>query len=829
MGDLWKDLRYGMRVLWKSPGFTAVAVFTLALGIGANTAIFSSVSAFILRPLPAVGDPGSLVRVFEAGGGGAGGPHGDLVDSFSYPDYVDYRDRGGEAFEGLLIHRLEQAALSTTERNDLVWGELVSGNYFDVLKVRPALGRGFLPDEDKAPGARAVVVISHNLWRNRFASDPSVVNRAVTFNGQPFTVVGVAPKGFTGTKFGLAMDFWAPIMMQEQVTREGRWIEERGDHRLEIIGRLKEGVTREQAEAALTSVASYLAETYPAERAEGVRVVVKPEIEGRYEEMAGVVKLGSAVALGAVGLILLIACANVANLLLARAASRRREIGIRLALGASRGRVVRQLLTESVLLSALAGVVGLLLAFWAADLLRALIPVLPYTVALDFAPDTRALLFTLAVSLLTGIVFGLAPALQSSRPDIVPVLKNEPAGLKAGRRRLTLRNGLVVVQVALSLVVLVCGGLLVKSFWRARSIDPGFQTDRGLGLSVNPSLLGYDGERGKIFFRQLAERVGALPGVESVSVARYLPLGDSSSSTGPVIAEGQPVPEPGRGISTLYNVVSSGYFDTLRTPFVAGRDFSAEDRESGRRVVIINQALAERLWPGERDVVGKRLRVGGAEGTRQREVVGVVKTGRYRTLAESPRPMMYIPLEQGFDAGGMMLLARSSGDPKTLINSVQQEVRALDPRLPVYGVRTFGEHMTWALWGTRLAASLSLAVGLLALVLAASGLYSVMAYTVSQRTHEIGIRIALGAQGSDVLRLVAGHGMALTAVGVAAGLAASFAVTRVLAGILYGVSATDAVTFAAISLLLALVSFLACYLPARRAARVDPMEALRYE
>ncbi|MBA3323260.1 MAG: ABC transporter permease [Pyrinomonadaceae bacterium] len=822
MKTIWQDLRYGFRMLVKSPGFTLVAVVTLALGIGANSAIFSGVSAFVLRPLP-VEEPERVVRVFESSGGM--GDHGpELAGSFSFPDYADYRDQA-QVFDGLTAQRLVQAALSRDAENDVIWGEMVSGNFFDALRIRPALGRAILPEEDTTPGAHPVVVISQNLWRNRFDANPNIINQNVSLNGQPFTIIGVAPKGFTGSKFALAMDFWVPLSMQQQIDREDLWLDKRGDHRLEVFGRLRDGVTLEQAASSLSVVAQRLGETYPNERNRNTKVVVMPETEGRYEEVSGVVNLGAGLALAVVGVVLLIACANVANLLLVRAAARRKEIGIRLALGASRARIIRQLLTESVLLSLLAGSLGLLLAFWATDLMQAFVPVVPYSIALDFTPDKQALVFTLLVSVLTGIVFGLAPAWQASRPDLVPVLKNETVALKGGSRRLTLRNLLVVVQVALSLMVLVCGGLLIKSFLNAQAIDPGFKTENGLAVALNPGLLGYTEAQGETFYRQLIERVRALPGVQSASVAEYLPLGDSSSSTGPVMFEGQDPPAPGEGLSVHYNTIGAKHFETMQTPLLQGRDFNEGERRDSPPVVIINEALAGRLWPGQ-SAVGKRLRI--ADGD-FREVIGVAKTGRYRSLGESPRPFLYFSQSQRYQSRMLLLVRAASGASEGIINSVRQEVRALDAKMPVYGVKTFKEHMTFALWGTQMAATLALAFGLLALVLAAIGLYSVMAYTVSQRTHEIGIRMALGAQRGDVLKLVAWQGITLALIGVAVGLAGAFVVTRVLTSILYGVSATDAVTFVGIPALLFAVALLACYLPARRATKVDPMTALRYE
>ncbi|MGH9944447.1 MAG: ABC transporter permease [Pyrinomonadaceae bacterium] len=823
MRSLWQDLRYGFRMLVKTPGFTLVAVLTLALGIGANSAIFSAVSAFILRPLP-VEDAGRLVRVFETRVSSGARP-GDLDDSFSDPDYLDYRDQTS-TFDGLIVHRMEQAALGVSGQNDSLWGELVSGNYFEALRVRPALGRGFLPDEDVTPGEKPVVVLSHTLWRNRFNSDRGLVGQNVTLNSQPFTVVGIAPEEFKGTKFGLAMDFWVPTMMQEQITREARWTNSRGDSRFEVVGRLKDGVSKEQAETDLTAVTRRLADTYPESGRKNSRGVTLSEVEGRFGHIGGTIKLGSRLALGVTALILLIACANVANLLLARATARRKEIGIRLALGASRWRIVRQLLTESIMLSLVAGALGLLVAFWATDLLSSLFPVLPYTIALDMSPDARALVFTLAVSLVTGVVFGLAPAWQASRPNLVPVLKNETVALKGAARRLTLRNALVVAQVALSLVVLVCGGLLVKSFYRAQEIDPGFKVENGLALNLNPGLLGYDEERGKNFFRELRERVEALPGVESAGFGNYLPLADGSSSTGPVWAEGQPQPASGEGMSTLYTTVSPGYFETLGISVVRGREFDQTDQKEAPRAVVVNAELAARLWPGDPDPVGKRLFVGSAE--RPRVVVGVARNALYRTLGEAPSPMLYQSINQRYDSSTTLVI-RTAGEPEASVKALRQEIAALDRGLPVASVRTLRQHMTWALWGTRMAVSLALAFGLLALALAATGLYSVMAYAVVQRTHEIGIRMALGAQGRDVIRLIAGQGMAVAFVGVLFGLAAAYAVTRVLSSILYGVSATDAVTFAAISALLFGVALVACYIPARRATKVDPMIALRHE
>jgi predicted permease len=815
-----KDIQYGVRMLLKNPGVTLVAVITLALGIGANTAIFSGVNAFLMRPLP-VTRPNEVIRLMEVEA------DGELSDEVSYPDFLDYRNHSN-SFYGLAAEDMVSAAIDTDNQNDVIWGQVVSANYFDVVQIKPVLGRAFAVDEDKTIGGSPVLVLSQSLWQRRFGSDPNIVGRQLRLNNRQYEVIGVAPDGFTGTKFALALDFWTPITMAEDLRRSPKLLEERGSHWLNVIGRIKPGVSLDQASAELSGIAARINQTYPNNRSSDTKARVMTELDGRFEDMGSVFRSGGAIAMAIVGLILLIACANVANLMLARAAARRKEIGIRLALGANRARLIRQLLTESLLLSVLGGGLGLLLALWVTDLMDGFVPVLEYTILKDFfALDSRALVFTAVVSLATGLIFGLAPALQSSNPQVVPVLKGLPESQRRGRfKRFNLRNSLVVAQVALSLVVLVCGGLFIKSFRQAQTMDPGFHNPNGLIVTLSPQLVGYDNERARNFYRQLVERTTSLPGVEAAGVTRLMPLGDSSNSNGPVLKEGETLPRGSSGRTIMTNVIGPGYFKAMQIPFIEGRDFSEQDQPKTQAVVIVNQRMAETLWPGE-SAVGKRIFVG-TENRDPFEVVGVVKTGKYRSLAEEPRSLFYYSMTQ-FRAGNMSLVVRGNVDPRGLVGAIRNEVQTLDRSVPISVVKTMSDHLTYALWAPNMAASFSLAFGVLAILLSAVGLYSVMAYVVSQRTREVGIRMALGADRRHVLKMITKQGMWLAGVGVVIGVLLSLALVRVLSAVLIGVSGYDVGIFVIVPVLLAVVAFIACYLPARRATRVDPLVALRYE
>jgi predicted permease len=841
MRTFWQDLRYGARMLWQNPGFTAVAVLSLALGIGANTSIFSFVNAVLLKPLP-VAQPQQLVYVFS-------GRRESPYSVSSYPDYVDFRDKN-EVFSSLIAYSPISVSFNDNDQPDTISGLIVSGNYFDALGVRPALGRAFLPEEDKTPGSHPVVVISHALWQSRFGGDRSVVGKKLLMNGQPFTIVGVAPADFNGAETGRTNDLYVPLAMQALVRppRGGYsgemnpdLLSKRGPRWLDMIGRLKPGVSAQQAQAAMTTLAAQLAQAYP-DTNKNVTTAVTPASQGDPEQRGTLLSVAKLL-LAVVGLVLLIACANVANLLLARATGRRKEISIRLALGASRWRLIRQLLTESVLLSTIGGAIGLLLAFWLVDALRTIAPPANlFPVAYDFSLDKSVLGFTLLLSVVTGVVFGIAPAVQATKTDLVTALKDETP-LMTGQgswiaRRVSLRNLLVVAQVALSLVLLIGAGLFLRSLRQAQRINLGFDPDHVLTMPLNINLLRYTKTQGQDFYRQVIERVEALPGVQSATLTRTPPLSGASRQSS-VTIEGQDgldrtsnsESSGGGGTEmssneTLASSVALRYFQTLNIPLLRGRDFTAQDREGAPGVVIVNQTFAARYLPGA-EPVGRRISFNGAQGP-WLEVVGLVADSKYITVGETPAPFVYQPLAQRHESG-MSLLVRTYGDPASAVPSVRGEVQKLERNLPLNAARPMTELLAMSLFPARMGAILLGCFGLLALLLATVGLYGVMSYSVSRRTREIGIRMALGAQGGNVLRLVLREGMTLVVTGIALGLVVAFAVTRLLAGFLYGISPTDPAAFTIIALLLTAVALLASLIPARRAAKVDPMIALRYE
>lgn len=817
MAQLLQDFRYGLRMLARSPIFTIVAVSTLTLGIGANTAIFTLINAILLRPLP-VADPARLVSISLEKEQGAG------LSLFSYANYKDFCDRN-EVLAGLVAHRFAPMNLSRGSSNERVWGYLVSGNYFDVLGVKAALGRTFSPEEDRAPGAHPVAVLSHGCWQQRFGADPGIVSQTIILNGSPFTVIGIAPEGFSGTERLFTAEIWVPSMMQSWIDPGSGGLEPRESAQWFTAGRLKPGVNIAQAQAALNALAADLGREYP-QTNEGMIVRLTPP--GLVLPSARTAVLGFAgLLMVTVVLVLLIACANLAGLLLARAIERRKEIAIRLALGASRWRLVRQLLTESLLLAVMGGGLGLLFAFWIVDLVMAFIPPLEFAITIDWKMDWRVLIFTLLLTLVTGALFGLIPALQATKTDLVSALKDEAS--MTGSRRLRLRGGLIVAQVALSFVLLIAAGLMVRSLQRVEMLGPGFETKHLVVMSVNLSLQGYDEARGQEFYRKLVERAESMPGVQSASITSLLPLSLHYLGVD-IYVEGQAPARGGNIPEAMQSSVGLNYLTTLGIPIIAGRDFTAQDNKDSPPVAIISETFARRFWPNQ-SAVGKRFRTRGVEGALI-EVIGVAKDSKYFSLSEEPRPFVYRPLLQSYVGGSNndgTLIVRALTDPGIIIAAVRREVQQMDASLPVFGAKTLTEHMRLALFPLRVGAAGVGSFGLLALVLAAVGIYGVIAYAVSQRTREIAIRMAVGATVRDVLKLILSQGLKMIALGIIFGLAGALALSRLIARLLFSVSATDPLTFALVALLLTGVALLACYIPARKATKVDPMVALRHE
>jgi len=820
MDTLWQDVRFAFRTIRKNPGFTAVAVLSLALGVGANTTIFTLLNAALLSPLP-VERPSELVAVYTTDQTNISG-FGNLVP-MSYLNLKDFRERN-EYLSDMAAYTFPQAvSVITASEPQPAFAELVTGNYFSVLGVKPAKGRVFTADEDTKPGGAPLVVLSHGFWQRRFGGDPAAVGKVMPLNGSGFTIVGIMPEGFRGVNSLFSPDMWAPSMMHAQIlqSQQRGWLDERRALMFFAAARLKSGATLGQAEANLKSIATALEHEYPAPN-KGRSVALRPLVQATiFPGIRDFFVLGGAVIMAIVGLVLLIACSNVANLLMARASARRQEIAVRVALGASRSRLFRQLLTESVVLATLGGILGIGVAIVARDGIWSMRPPFLADNFVDLSIDRRVLAFTAFVSLLTGLIFGMMPALQASRPDVVGSLKEETQGAGTSRRKGALSKGLVVAQVALSVVALVAAGLFLRSLGRANEIDPGFDVDHLGVVVVNPGQGGYDDARGQQFYRTVHDRVAQMPGLQSTAWASVVPLTGGISRT--IIKEGEN-PESTTARTLAAAIISSpGYFKTLGIPLLQGRDFDDTDRGGTLRVAIVNQAFADRIWPNE-NPIGKRFRYYTDKEFRQ--VVGVAKTTKYVTLGEDPRPAAYTPLEQD-PSDAMVLFVRTGGNPAPALGTAQREVRTLDPHVPLQNPYPMREILRQSLWPARLAAILLGSLGVLALTLASVGLYGVMAYSVAQRTREIGVRMALGADRSHVLTMVLRQAMSLVLIGLVIGVSGALAVSRVVTRLLFGMSAMDPATFGGVCLLLVTVALVASYVPAWRASRLDPLRALR--
>jgi putative ABC transport system permease protein len=804
MNTLWQDLRFGFRMLRKSPVFTTVAVIALALGIGANTAIFSVVNAVLLSPLP-FGNPDRLVMIWE-NDTQEGNPRNQVAPA----NYIDFRERN-RTFEQLAF--LTQTAgvnLTGGDQPERIESSAVSANFFSLLKVQPVLGPGFRPEDEK-PDAEPVVVLSYGLWQRRFGGDTNIIGKTLTIEGQSASVVGVAPRGF---QFPEKAEMWGPMPLA------GEDAKVRARHSLLVIGRLKPDATLAEAKADLSTIASQLATEYPeTNTGRGATLLTIKD------QLVGDVQPALIILLGAVGFVLLIACANVANLSLARGAARQKELAVRLTLGATRGRLVRQLLTESVLLSLMGGVLGLLLAVWGIDFLLALGPTkVPRIEGVRL--NWMVLGFTMSLSVLTGIIFGLVPALQASKPDLNESLKETERGASGGVGRVRARGLLVISEVALALVLLIGAGLLIKSFVRLQRVELGFNPENVLTMQLSLPFANYkEPNQVTAFYTQLTERVRHLPGVQAVGIVSRLPLaGDRSTSS--LAIEGRPV-ETGKSPEAHFRIITPDYFRAMGMVLRDGREFTADDRADAPPVVIINETVARTFWPGEQ-ALGKRVKLGPNPNSPWVTVVGVVNDARNFGLDAEAKSEVYVSYLQN-PPNRVRLVVRTGPDPTSVLAAIKREIQMMDKDLPVAQVRTMEQLLGEAVAQRRLNMVLLAVFSSVALLLAAVGLYGVMAYSVTQRTHEIGVRMALGAQSADVMRLIVGQGMVLTLIGVGTGIVGAFLLTRVMSGLLYGVSATDPVIFGSIALLLTAVAFLACYLPARRASKVDPMVALRYE
>jgi predicted permease len=819
-----QDLRYGLRMLQKNPGFTAVAVLSLALGIGANTTIFTVVNAILLNALP-VRDLPRLVEM-------------DTVDSktlvtqarserlgMSFPNFQDYR-RDNTVFTDLAAFMPTAVTWSGGAEPRQLQSELVSANYFEVLGIRPARGRFFMSDEDTKPNGNDVAVLSYAVWANKLGSDPAIIGKPLIFDARPYTVIGIAPRGFRGTiTFFSSEQVWIPTSMKDQVLggKAKDFFNDRRFLTVGTIGRLKPGVEMSAAEASLETMATHLEAEFPKDNG-GRSVALSPLADAA----VGVndhkrIALASAMMMGVVGLVLLIACVNLANLLLAQGARRQKEISLRAALGAGRTRIVRQMLTESMLLSLAGGAVGLAIAYAGRSILWSFRPPFIEDSGIDLALDSHVLLFTLGVAILTGFIFGLVPAVKASRPDLMETLNAGGRGGTIGWQRDRLRSLLVVGEMALALITLVGAGLFLHSMQNAQKTDLGFESKNLLAMNFDLGALHYEEGRGQQFYRAAIEKVKNSPGVASVSIASNQPIGGGFERT--VFPEGRDEASGYRGTLTTVDDITPGYFETLRIPILRGRAFSDVDRKETAVVAIASEAMVKQYWPNE-DGLGKRFHFFGDPTLR--EIVGVVANFVVNEVGEEPQPIVFLPMAQDY-VPAATLHVRTTGNPENVVATTRVALQSLDPNLAITNVFTIGQILSQALWAPRMGGILLALFGALALVLSAVGVYGVLSYSVNQQTREIGLRMALGAQRGDVMRLILGQGLRLTVVGLGLGILVALALMRVLVSLLFDVRAYDPSTYTAVTLLLTAVALLACYIPARRAMRVDPMVALRYD
>ena len=806
------DLRYALRQLRKNPGFTALAVGTLALGITANITIFSWINSTMLNPIPGIAHTSNMITIMR------GERNEHPTPPFSYLDFVDLRDNA-HTLSGLLGYHDDYMAITGSGTPERIYGALTSANYFEVLGVRPILGRSLLPSLKNEREGVAEAVLSYDLWQKRFAGDPSIVGKTIQINLHPYTIVGVAPRGFQGCKTGLRSDIWIPLGMDKQVWGSTR-IENRDGLWLNVLGKLAPGVDHSQTESELNVLMQHLVARFP-DQHRGPNTISSDPL-WRSPFGANVYLYGTLPMLLALAVaLLMLACANVANLLLVRSVARRREMAIRLSMGASRWRVVRQLLVENLLIALAGGGVALTLTLWTASTMSAFLPPTTLPLTLNGHVDSSVFLATLLVSVFTAVVAGAIPALRASRLSPVSVLKDEALSTSGGLSKSRLTGGLVIAQIALSLLLLTCAGLFVRSLQKAQNSDVGFDPNHVLLTTFDLDPVGYSRATGTEFDRQLLARVKALPGVRSATLADFSPLNFTIHSDF-VQPEGY-VPRLHESMEVDRGTVGPGYLETLRTPIIAGRDFTDQDNAKSLPAVIVNQALVDRYWPGQ-NAIGKRIQVAGGWCT----VVGVAANGKYRRMTYDSAPLVLLPLMQRY-ASQVILHVRVAGDPGSFTSSVEQTIHDLNADLPLYNQATLKANIQMGSVFERIAATFAGAFGLLALVLAAVGIYGVVAYTTRQRTHEIGIRMALGAGQGDVFRQVLGQGLRLALLGLTAGLLVSFAFTRLLRGMLFGVGAVDWITFASVAGVLFLVTLAACFVPARRASSVDPMQALRTE